>query len=245
MRPRRTLATSARVLSQLGHDPRTLALMFVMPLVLLGLLKWLYSATPATYDKIAPALLCLFPFTIMFLTTSVTMLRERTSGTLERLLTMPMGKLDLIFGYAISFGWLAMLQATVASLVVTRVYGLNIAGPEWFLVVIAVADALLGTMLGLLASAFARTEFQASQFMPTFILPQVLLCGLLVPVALLPGPLEAIANVLPLTYAIDAMTHITKETALSGEVYKNLIVVLGFALAAVLLGAATLKRRVK
>jgi ABC-2 type transport system permease protein len=245
MSPRRTLATSIRVLRQLGHDPRTLALMFIMPLVLLGLLKWLYSATPAVFDRIGPALLCLFPFMIMFLTTSIATLRERTSGTLERLLAMPMGKLDLVGGYALSFGWLAMLQATVASLVATRLYDLHVAGPEWFFIIIAVANALLGTMLGLLASAFARTEFQAAQFMPTFILPQLLLCGLLVPVALLPGPLQAVANVLPLTYAVEAMNQTAREPALSALIYQDVAVVLGFALAAVLLGAATLRRQTK
>ena len=245
MSPRRTFATSGRVLRQLSHDHRTIALLFVVPVVLLGLLDWIYSSTPQIFDAIGPSLLGIFPFVMMFLTTSIATLRERSTGTLERLLAMPIGKLDIILGYAISFGLLAMLQAIIASLFATRVYGLDVAGPEWFLIVVAVGNAVLGAMLGLLASAFARTEFQAAQFMPAFILPQLLLCGLLVPVDKLPRALEVIANVMPLTYAVDAMQHVTRETGMSGELYKDLAVVLGFALVALLLGAATLRRKTK
>lgn len=245
MSPKRTLTTSARVLRQLSHDHRTLGLLFVVPVILLGLLNWIYSSSPAIFDMIGPSLLGIFPFVMMFLTTSIATLRERSTGTLERLLAMPISKLDIILGYALSFGLLAMLQATIASLFAVRVYGLDIAGPEWFLIVVAVGNAVLGAMLGLLASAFARTEFQAAQFMPAFILPQLLLCGLLVPVDKLPRVLEAVANVMPLTYAVDAMQHVSREAGLSGEVYKDLAVVLGFALVALLLGAATLRRKTK
>lgn len=245
MNPRKTLATSVRVLSQLSHDHRTLGLLFVVPLVLLGLLSWIYGANSRVFDSIGPALLGIFPLVVMFLVTSIATLRERASGTLERLLAMPVGKLDIILGYALSFGLLAVLQATLASMVAVHVYGLDVAGPEWFLIVVAVADALLGTMLGLLASAFARSEFQAVQFMPAFILPQVLLCGLLMPVALLPTALETVANLLPLTYAVDAMQHVSREASLSNSVYGDLAVILGFALVAVLLGAATLRRQTK
>lgn len=245
MSPQRTFATAARVLRQLGHDHRTLGLLFVVPLLLMGILAWLYSATPRMFDVVGPALLAIFPFVVMFLVTSIATLRERSSGTLERLLTMPMAKLDIILGYAFSFGLLAIVQALLASMVAVHLYGLDIAGPQWALMLVAVADALLGTMLGLFASAFARTEFQAIQFMPAFVLPQVLLCGLLLPVAQLPAVLEHVANVLPLTYAVDAMGRVARETALSGHVWGDIGVVFGFAVAAVLLGAATLRRKGK
>jgi ABC-2 type transport system permease protein len=245
MSPRKTLATSARVLKQLSHDHRTIGLLFIVPLVLMGLLAWIYSSTPKVFDAIGPALLGIFPFVVMFLVTSIATLRERSSGTLERLLTMPIGKLDIIVGYALSFGFLAVLQATVVSLVAVHLYGLDIAGPQWMLIVVAVADALLGTMLGLLASAFARTEFQAVQFMPAFILPQVLLCGLLVPTVLLPSVLETVSNILPLTYAVDAMQRVSHEAVISSHILKDLAVVLGFAVVAVVLGAATLRRKTK
>ncbi len=243
MSPHRTLATSARVLRQLSHDKRTLGLLFVVPLVLLGLLAWMYSNNSRVFDMIGPPLLCIFPFVVMFLVTSIATLRERSGGTLERLLTMPIGKLDFLLGYALSFGLLAILQATLASLVAVHVYGMHIQGPEWFLIVVALVDALLGTALGLLASAFAHTEFQAVQFMPAFILPQALLCGLIIPVAQLPTVLHWIANCLPLTYAVDAMSHLARETTVGHRTLLDVIVVLGFVLVAILLGAATLRRQ--
>ncbi|HSX33700.1 MAG TPA: ABC transporter permease [Candidatus Saccharimonadales bacterium] len=245
MNPRRTLATSKRVLSQLGHDHRTLGLVFVVPLILLGLLAWIYHNQPLIFDRVGPALLCIFPFIVMFLITSIATLRERSGGTLERLLTMPIGKLDILLGYALSFGLLAIIQATLASGVSIHVYGMHIEGPEWFLVLVALADALLGTTLGLLASAFARTEFQAVQFMPALILPQTLLCGLLMPINQLPTVLHWLANCLPLRYAVDAINRVASEPTLSHRTLADLLVVIGFALLAVLLGAATLRRQTK
>ncbi|HSX34766.1 MAG TPA: ABC transporter permease [Candidatus Saccharimonadales bacterium] len=245
MSPRRTLATARRVLQQLHHDKRTIGLIFVVPLVLLGLLAWIYNQTPQVFDSIGPALLCIFPFVVMFLITSITTLRERSGGTLERLLAMPMGKLDILLGYAISFGLLAIVQATLATEVAIHIYGLHIAGPEGFLIIVALADAILGTTLGLLASAFARTEFQAVQFMPAFILPQALLCGLLVPVSQLPTVLHWVANCLPLTYAVDAMNRLSLESGVGHRTYIDLAVVVAFAAVAVFLGAATLRRKTK
>jgi ABC-2 type transport system permease protein len=245
MTPRRTFATSGRVLRQLSHDHRTLALLFVVPLLLMGLLAWMFADNKPVFDLVGPALLGIFPFIVMFLVTSIATLRERSSGTLERLLTMPIAKLDILLGYAISFGLLAIVQATLASLVSVHIFKLDIAGPEWFLIVIALADAVLGCTLGLLASAFARTEFQAVQFMPALILPQILLCGLAVPVAQLPTPLHWLANCLPLTYAVDALQRVAREATISGHILRDVAVVAGFAVVAVLLGAATLRRRTK
>ena len=240
-----TTATARRVLQQLGHDPRTLGLLFVVPCVLLGLLAWIYHGTPRLFDEIGPPLLGIFPFIVMFLITSITTLRERSSGTLERLLTMPVARGDILSGYALTFGGLAILQAALASLLALKVYGLHVAGPEWFLVIVALADALLGTTLGLFVSAFARTEFQAIQFLPALILPQFLLCGLLVPVAQLPRALHDIAQCLPLTYAVDAMQRLTASADVSHTVYRDITVVLIFAAAAIVLGATTLRRQTK
>ncbi len=184
----------------------------------------------------------MFPFIVMFLVTSVTTLRERGSGTLERLLTMPMGRLDFLLGYALAFGLLAAVQAALAVGVSVGLLGLDVNGPVWLLGVVAVVDAVLGTALGLLVSAFATTEFQAVQFMPAFVLPQILLCGLFVPRAAMPSVLEAISNVLPLSYAVDAMQELV-GTADDAAVWRDVLVVALFALAALGLGAATLRRR--
>lgn len=239
------LATFKRVLWQLLHDPRTLGLMFVVPCVLLGLLAWMYSGTPHLFDLIGASMLGIFPFVIMFVVTSVATLRERTSGTLERLLTMPIAKIDFILGYAFVFGGVAILQSLLASMLAVHAYGLHVSGPVWFLVIVAVSDALLGTALGLFVSAFARTEFQAVQFLPALIFPQFLLCGLLVPLDQLPRVLHDIANCLPLTYAVNAMQRVSQESTLSPTAYHDVYIVLLFAIVALILGAATLRRKTR
>jgi ABC-2 type transport system permease protein len=236
------VATGGRVLAQLRRDPRTLALLLVVPLVLLGLLAWIYSGS-STFDRIGAPLLGVFPFVVMFVVTSVATLRERTSGTLERLLTLPVRKVDFLGGYALAFGVVAAIQALVATVFATLVCGLDTAGPAFLLVAVAVLNAWLGMALGLLASAFARTEFQAVQFMPALVLPQFLLCGLLTPRDQLPNALHAVSNLLPLSYAVDAMRHIASDGDLTGALVADLLVVAGCCVAALAGGAATLRRR--
>lgn len=242
MNVRRTSATARRVLSQLGRDHRTVALMLVVPGVLLGLLAWVFEGT-AVFDRVGAPLLGVFPFVVMFLVTSVATLRERSSGTLERLLTMPLGRLDLLLGYALAFGLLAVVQALLTTAFAVTVLGLDVAGPLALLVGIAILDALLGTALGLLVSAFAATEFQAVQFMPAFVLPQFLLSGLLVPRPQLDGILHAISDALPLSYAVDAMVQVVSSPELTAGLVADLAVVTGSVLVALALGAATLRRR--
>ncbi|WP_067437654.1 ABC transporter permease [Nocardioides jensenii] len=243
MNPRITFAVAGRVLTQIRRDHRTLAMLLVLPCLLMSLLWWMFDDLPGnTFDRLGPALLAMFPFIIMFLVTSVTTLRERTSGTLERLLSMPMGKGDFLVGYALAFGAIATLQSILAVALSVGLLGLDVEGPVWLLTVVAVADAVLGTALGLFVSAFAQTEFQAVQFMPALVIPQILLCGLFVARDRLPDLLGAISDVLPLSYAVDAMGTLTTTSA-TGDVWSDLAVVVAFALAALALGAATLSRR--
>jgi ABC-2 type transport system permease protein len=178
----------------------------------------------------------------MFLVTSVTTLRERTSGTLERLLAMPMGKLDFLLGYAIAFGVVAAVQSALAVALSVWVLDLTVVGSLWMLMVVAVVDAVLGTALGLFVSAFARTEFQAVQFMPALVIPQLLLCGLFVPRDSLPRTLEFISDVLPLSYAVDAMQKVASSTD-TAEVWLDVLVVAAYVVAGLALGALTLRRQ--
>jgi len=242
MNPPLLLATARRVLLQVRADPRTVALLLVVPCVLIGLLAWIYSGTN-TFDAIGAPLLGVFPFVVMFLVTSIATLRERSSGTLERLLSTPLGKADFLGGYAVAFGALAVVQALVATAFAIWVCGLDVAGPVWLLLLVAVVDALLGTAIGLLLSAFARTEFQAVQFMPAFVLPQFLLCGLLVPRDAMPEVLSAVSDLLPLSYAVDAMRTVTVEASGVSTVAGDVAVVAGFVVAAITLGSLTLRRR--
>jgi len=242
MNPRLTLATARRVLLQLRADHRTLVLMIAVPCVLLGLLAWIFNGTPV-FDSVGAPFLGVFPFVVMFVITSVATLRERSSGTLERLLSTPLGKGDFLGGYALAFGALAVVQALVATGFAIWVCGLDVAGPRWLLVVVAVTDAVLGTSTGLFVSAFARTEFQAVQFMPAFVLPQFLLCGLLLPRDALPRALELVSDVLPLSYAVDAMRTLTTQVDAAGDVGRDVAIVAFFVVAAIAAGSLTLRRR--
>jgi len=239
---RLTLATAGRVLAQLRQDRRTVAMMLFVPSLLLSLLGWIYDGSD-TFDRIGPPLLGIFPFIVMFLVTSVATLRERTSGTLERLLTMPLGKGDLLVGYALAFGVVAVVQSVLAVSVAIWGLDMQIEGSPALVVVVALANGLLGTALGLFVSAFAASEFQAVQFLPAFVLPQFLLCGLLLPREQMPQLLERVSDALPLSYAVDALNHVQSTSGLSGAIVTDLVVIVAFTMAALAGGALTLKRR--
>jgi ABC-2 type transport system permease protein len=236
-----TLATTVRVLAQIRHDHRTIALLLVVPSVLLFLLQQLLG--DMAFDRLGAPMVGMFPFITMFLVTSISMLRERTTGTLERLMTMPLAKLDLLGGYGIAFALLATVQALITSAVAFLLLGLDAAGSTWLIIALAVLNAVLGSALGLLASAFASSEFQAVQFMPAFVLPQILLCGLLVPLDQMAAWLEAIASVLPLTFAFEALDEVSVDGAALADVADQVVVLLGMTAVAITLAALTLRRR--
>ena len=243
MSARATLATTQRVLRQLRRDPRTVALILLVPVVLITLLKYVFDGQPETFQRIGAPLVGLFPFITMFLVTSITMLRERTTGTLERLMSMPLAKMDLLLGYGLAFALVATVQATLTAGVAYLLLDLNTVGPAWGVVALAIANAVLGMSLGLFASAFARTEFQVIQFMPAVVFPQLLLCGLFVDRDQMAGALEAASYALPLTYAFDALDRVTLGESFGGELAADVAVVVGVIVAALALVALTLRRR--
>lgn len=235
--------TTARILRQLRHDRRTIGLLVVVPVVLLTLLYFMFQDQKPVFNSVALIMLGIFPFIIMFLVTSIAMLRERTTGTLERLLTTPLKRTDLLFGYGIAFGVAAAGQATIASLVAYWLFDLHTAGSQALVILIAVTNAVLGVALGLLASAFARTEFQAVQFMPIVALPQILLCGLFVARDQMAGWLEGVSNALPLTYAVEALQDVGRNADPTATMWKDLGVVAGAVVLALVLASLTLRRR--
>jgi len=243
MRPEATLATAGRVLRQLRRDPRTVALLLLVPCLLEILLKYVLDGQAVTFDRIGGPLLGLFPFITMFLVTSITMLRERTTGTLERLMAMPIEKLDLLLGYGIAFGVLAAIQAALTTTVAFRLLDLSSTGSEADVVVFAVSNAILGMSLGLFVSAFAHTEFQAVQFLPATVFPQLLLCGLLVPRDQMADVLDAASSVLPLTYAYEGLQRVTTGPGFDGTAWRDLAIVVTVTVLALALGATTLRRR--
>lgn len=242
MRFSRTFATAGRVLRQLSHDHRSVALMLIAPSLLVGLFAWLFVDQDQVFQMVGPAILALFPFVVMFLITSITTLRERRSGTLERLMTTPLGKGDFIAGYALAFAAAAIVQALITVAFAVYVCGLEVDGPLWQLGLVAVVDAVLGSALGLLASAFARTEFQAVQFMPIIVFPQILLGGIIMPRDQMPDVLYAISDWLPLSHAVDAVNAVTAGDE-EWEVYGPLLIVVAFVVGAIVLASLTLRRR--
>lgn len=243
MSVRITYATALRVLTQLRRDLRTVALLLAVPPLLLTLLKYVFDREPHTFQTVGGPLVGLFPFITMFLVTSITMLRERTTGTLERLMTMPLAKLDLLLGYGMAFAAVATVQGLITAGVGFGLLGLHVAGSTLLVVALSVGNAILGMALGLFTSAFARTEFQAIQFLPAVVFPQLLLCGLFAARGQMAKPLEVVSDALPLTYAFDALQRATTHGALGNRGAVDLAVIVGATLLALALGAATLRRR--
>jgi ABC-2 type transport system permease protein len=179
----------------------------------------------------------------MFVVTSIAMLRERMTGTLERLLTSPISKLEILLGYGLGFGILAVLQVALVLLLTFGPLDMRISGSISMLLVFSVIDALMGTELGLLLSAFANSEFQAVQFLPAFIFPQMLLSGIFIPRNQMPQALRYLSDLLPLSYAIDgaSRTSSTKIWTLASSIDLSVVAIaIPLALA---LGALTLKRQ--
>jgi ABC-2 type transport system permease protein len=240
---RATFATAERVLRQLRRDHRTVALVFIVPPALIALLKYVFDNQPAIFERIGGPLVGLFPFILMFLITSIAMLRERTTGTLERLMSLPLAKIDLLAGYGLAFALVAAAQAGAASAVAFGLLDVKSEGAVWLVVLLAIANALLGMALGLFLSAFATSEFQAVQFMPAFVLPQLLLGGLFVPRERMPSALEHVSDFLPLTYAYDGLERVTASATYNGELWLDIGVVTACILLALVLGATTLRRQ--
>ena len=235
--------TTVRILRQLRHDRRSIALLVGAPTLLLALLYFMLERQPAAFQRVGIVTLGVFPFIVMFLLTSIAMLRERTTGTLERLFTTPMTKPDLVFGYGIAFGLAATVQAMVITALGYWLFGLESSGSSWLVVLVAVANAILGVALGLLCSAFARSEFQAVQFLPLVAFPQLLLCGLFVPRDQMASWLETVSNLMPLTYSVDALVRVGTQVAPTRDLWIDLAIVAGVIVVALVLGSGTLRRR--
>ncbi|NOQ00244.1 MULTISPECIES: ABC transporter permease [Mycolicibacterium] len=243
------LATTGRILRQLAADHRSVAMILLVPSLIITLMYFMFQNAPHAPGRPTPfnnaclIMLGVFPLIVMFLITSITMQRERVSGTLERILTTPLRRFDLLAAYGTAFSIAAAAQATLACIVSFWFLGLHTEGSPVLVFLIAIINAVLGVGLGLLCSAFARTEFQAVQFMPVVIAPQLLLCGIIVPRAALPEWLQWISNVLPASYALEALQQVGAHPELTAVAARDIAIVVGFAALALCLAAATLRRR--
>jgi ABC-2 type transport system permease protein len=247
--PQAYLATTGRILRQLAGDHRSVAMILVVPSLIITLMYFMFQdvphrpGTPSPFDNACLIMLGVFPLIVMFLITSITMQRERVSGTLERILTTPLRRLDLLAAYGSAFSIAAAAQATLACVISFWLLGLDTAGSPGLVFAIAIINAVLGVGLGLLCSAFARTEFQAVQFMPVVIAPQLLLCGIIVPRDVLPDWLQWISNALPASYALDALREVGAHPDLTATAARDIAIVIAFAVVALCMAAATLRRR--
>lgn len=233
----------------MAADHRSVVMILLVPSLIITLMYFMFEnvqhppSTPSPFNNACLILLGLFPLFLMFIITSITMQRERASGTLERILTTPLRRLDLLVAYGTAFSIAAAMQATLACIVSFWLLGFDTAGNPMWVFLIAIVNAVLGVGLGLLCSAFARTEFQAVQFIPVVMVPQLLLCGIIVPRELMATWLQWISNVIPASYALEALRQVGACPELTGIAVRDIIVVLGFAIAALCLAAATLRRR--
>ncbi|GGL62778.1 transport permease protein [Streptomyces fumigatiscleroticus] len=240
--PTITRATAVRVLQQISRDRGSTALLLGIPCMLMVLLKLMFHDAEPVFERVGPQVFGIFPVIVMYLVASVSTLRERTTGTAERLLTMPVRRLDVVLGYSLAFAVLALLQAVLSTLLAVGPLGLDIEGPAYLLMVIAMLGALLGLALGLLVSAFARNEFQAVQFLPAGVLPQFLMCGLFVPRDDMYGALSAVARLMPMTYAVQAAGEAATHDGVTGLFVRDSLLILGCVIAVLVASAATLKR---
>jgi len=238
-----TMATTRRIVMQLLNDKRTLAIVLVVPVVVLTLLHYLFDGREPLVSRVELIMLVVFPIILMFLLTSIAMVRERISGTLERLLTTPIAKSNILFGYALAFGFLAAIQVTVATVFTSWVLDMQVQGPMWLVLVTGIVGAQLGVAFGLLASAISMSEFQAVQLFPALIIPQLLLCGLFGPREEMASVLNAISNALPVTYAVEALTELLDHPEATSHFWISLGIVAACVIALLMIAAATLRRR--
>ena len=247
MRP--FVATTQRILRQLAGDHRSVAMILAVPSLVITLMYFMLSGavhppgTPSPFNAACLVLLGLFPLFLMFVITAITMQRERASGTLERILTTPLRRGDLLAAYGTAFSIAAAAQASLACVVAFWLLDFHTAGSPAWVFAIAIVNAVLGVGLGLLCSAFARTEFQAVQFIPLVMVPQLLLAGIIVPRAAMPEWLQWVSNAMPASYALEALQQVGTHSELTGVAMRDIVIVLAFAVAALGLAAVTLRRQ--
>lgn len=205
--------------------------------------RYVYGGPEMTLaDHLAPGLLAFLAFFFVFLLTAMAFLRERQRGTLTRLATSPMRPGEVMVGYMVGFSVMALVQAAVVVGVVVGVLGIQYRGSLAWVVAVELLVTLGASSLGIFLSTFARNEFQVMQFIPMVIIPQVLLCGLVVSVPLLPGLLRPLAYAMPLTYATTALTDVMIR-GLGGEaIWPHLAALAAFAALFVMLGSGAVRR---
>ncbi|HEX78922.1 MAG TPA: ABC transporter permease [Dehalococcoidia bacterium] len=236
-----TFTIAGRLMNQLIRDRRTLGLIIIVPLVVMSLIG-LSFPDEGILDYIAPAMLAALALFFSFLLTGISFLRERSQGTMERLMASPVSRLDVVFGYLFGFFFFALAQTLIIVLFTIYVFDINFMGEIWQILVFQILVITGSVTLGIFTSTFARNEFQMVQFIPLIILPQMFLSGVLWPVEQMPDYLQWMSAAMPLTYAIDGLRDIMLYGKGLLDVGFELAVLAGFTVVTSVLAALTLRR---
>ena len=239
--PSHALTIAGRVIRQLLRDRRTMALLVIVPVVVMGLIG-LSFPEEGVLDYIAPALLATMALFFSFLLTGISFLRERSQGTMERLMASPVSRLDIVVGYLFGFFIFALTQTLIIVLFTIYVFDINFLGDLWQILVFQIVIITGAVTLGIFTSTFARNEFQMVQFIPLIIFPQVFLCGVIWPVEQMPDYLQWLSAVLPLSYAVDGLRDIMLAGKSLLDVGFELAVLAGFTVVTSILAAIVLRR---
>jgi len=218
-----------------------MVLIVVVPLVVMTLIG-LSFPEGTVLDYIAPALLATMALFFSFLLTGISFLRERSQGTMERLMASPVSRLDIVVGYLFGFFIFALLQTLIVVLFTIYVLDVQYYGDLWQIFIFQIVIITAAVNLGIFISTFARNEFQMVQFIPLIIFPQIFLCGVIWPVEQMPNYLQWLSAILPLTYAVDGLRDIMLLGQSLLDVWFELAVLVGFTAIISILAAITLRR---
>jgi ABC-2 type transport system permease protein len=216
-------------------------LLIIVPLVIASLIG-VSVPDKRILDYTAPAILAVLILFFGFLLTGISFLRERTQGTLERLMASPVSRLDIVAGYLLGFLLFALVQTMILFFYLIYVLNVNYYGELWQILVFQVIIGIGAVCLGTFCSVFARNEFQMIQFIPLVIVPQIFLCGLLWPVSQMPNYLQWLANCLPLTYGVEGIRAMMLQGQGLVDIGKDVGVLAAYAVGLLILAAFTLRR---
>lgn len=239
--PSQAFTIATRIMHQLIRDRRTVAMIVVVPVLVMTLIGLSFPESNVL-DYIAPALLATLVLFFSFLLTGISFLRERSQGTMERLMASPVSRLDIVVGYLFGFFVFALTQTLIIVLFTIYVLDVNYYGDLWQIFVFQIVVITGAVNLGIFISTFARNEFQMVQFIPLIIIPQIFLSGVIWPVDQMPDYLQWLSVILPLKYAVDGLRAIMLAGQSLLDVGFELSVLIGFAVVMSILAATTLRR---
>jgi len=235
------LTVAGRVMLQVVRDRRTIVLLVIVPLVIASIVG-VSIPDKSMLDYIAPAMLATLILFFGFLITGISVLRERSQGTMERLMASPISRMDVVAGYLLGFLVFALMQTLIIFFYMVYVLHIHFRGELWQILIFQVLIGIGAVCLGTFFSIFARNEFQMMQFIPLIILPQIFLCGVLWPISQMPDYLQWIAKFLPLNYGVDGIRTLMLQGQSLLDIGKDIGVLAAYAAALLVLAALTLRR---